>query len=264
VTVDRQQLTWVCGAELVLCLVRCRGLKDLRQLTLDLTNQSLTGLEGTVEVLRQLTGLESVDLGYISLEEAARDSQLWGSIPRLTGIRVWNGVMLTDEAGAPLQQKVTRSLSALTQLTRLELTLTDKPIIYHHQSSTPVCRNFAKLTRLRRLNLECVGGGQLPQRDCLDLMQLHQLTSLTLNSVGKAVDDAVAVALACNMPQLCHLDLTQAGLSTDASMAALAQLRHLTRLVLTGNSVITNDKRCVTRLQRYRRMAGLPELVVLR
>lgn len=71
----------------------------------------------------------------------------------------------------------------------------------------------------------------------------------------------VAVALACNLPELRHLDLTKCGIQSDTPMPAFAQLHHLTKLVLTGNRGWHSKN--VAQLQRQRRAAGLSDVLVL-
>lgn len=121
---------------------------------------------------------------------------------------------------------------------------------------------LTELTKLQQLRLEVVGQGMLQSRDCLHLMHLRDLTSLALCHVLRAVDDMVAVTLACNLPELRFLDLTACAIITDTPMPAFVQLRHLTKIVLTANSGCNNP--IVAQLQQQRRAAGLPSVIVMK
>lgn len=209
-------------------------------------------------MLQQLTTLQSLDLEYGDVAQAAGDAHLWATLPRLAALRIIDEeAMLWSLEGAALEQQIIMSrLPARTGLTRLELTLIRRSV----DSRVQVCCKLSGLTRLKQLHLECASNPP-PASDCASLVSLRGLTSLTLRSLGEAVDVTAAVALACSMPQLRDLDLTKGGIHSDAPMPALAQLRHLTRLVLTGNSAV--GKGCVARLLHFRRVARLPYFIVL-
>lgn len=236
-----------------------RGLKHLRHLKLDLRQLSLTKYPGSVEVLQQLTTLQSLDLEYGDVAQAAGDAHLWATLPRLAALRILDkGAMFSrSQAAAQEHQRIMVRLPALTGLTRLELTLIRRSA----DSRVQVCSKLIGLTRLKQLHLECASITP-PTSDCASLVSLRGLTSLTLHDLGEAVDVTAAVALACSMPELRDLDLTKGGILYDAPMPALAQLQHLTRLVLTGNSAV--ERGCVARLLHFRRAARLPEFIVLR
>lgn len=152
------------------------------------------------------------------------------------------------------------SLPSLYGLTRLELLLYDSQSA---ERALSVGTTLSGLTKLKQLTIDMAWqSSKLCHRDCLALTHLRALTSLVLRGVQDAVDDTVAVALACNLTQLRHLDLSGSAMRSDTPMPALASLRHLTQITLPRSEYsYRNDNREL--LQWQRRGAGLPELIVL-
>lgn len=108
----------------------------------------------------------------------------------------------------------------------------------------------------------------------MDVLPLRQLTHLALINLHQAVNDTVAVAIACNLTGLRVLDLTGAALTSNAALPAFAQLRHLTRLVLTGNPAAQQQQYAhqqqyapepfnLAQLKWLRQLSGLPEVQVV-
>jgi hypothetical protein len=96
------------------------------------------------------------------------------------------------------------------------------------------------MTQLQELGL-CWWEGEVAARDCLHLTALTGLTKLSLEDLGDAVGDTVAVALAANLSQLSSLELCGCGLKTDAVLPVLAQRRHLSSVFLHSNSGFTKE-----------------------
>jgi hypothetical protein len=67
------------------------------------------------------------------------------------------------------------------------------------------------------------------------LTALTSLTELCLHGLETAVGDTTAVALACCLKQLCHLELEHCSLGYCACTAAIAQLSGLSHLSLRQN-----------------------------
>lgn len=118
------------------------------------------------------------------------------------------------------------------------------------QGPLDVCASIAGLTRLKELeccSLEDVANstglsacGVVPG-DVLALTALTALTHLRLSGGGACVSDAAAAALACSLKQLRYLDLRDCELGPMACVGAIAQLRHLSCLLLDGNPGITQQ-----------------------
>lgn len=249
------------------CCRAYRTLQHLRRVTLRCgTKQSLKRLTGTSDVLRTLRGApryEFLDIQYNSFHMVADDVAKLPFLPRLKGLSiidtnaaavVGNAAILKD-----LLQYRLPMLADLGGLTRLELCVFEQGSGSH---GLQVCATLTQLTTLQRLRLDVVAQGKVRGRDCSHLKGMGTLTSLALCNMRGAVDDTVAVALACNLQELRYLDLTGCAIHSDTPMPAFACMRHLTKLVLTGNRGSSSDS--VALFQRHRCAAGLPSVIVLK
>jgi hypothetical protein len=131
---------------------------------------------------------------------------------------------------------VSANLSRATALTKLDLTAksfeVDGPVAF--------CKQLKGMTQLQELGVSW-WEGEVAARDCLHLTALTGLTGLSLDDLGDAVGDTVAVALAANLSQLCSLALSGCGLQTDAVLPVLAQRQHLRTVILHSNSGFTKE-----------------------
>lgn len=236
-------------------LLADRGLQHLQRVSLRCSSRSpLTGSTG--DVLKQLTRLQALNIQYTFMDMAGHDVDLWKSLPCLKGLCIIDphaAARLTDTI--PSFDSITDCLPSLCGLTSLELTVFSLP-----SYSFKVCDDLTQLTKLQQLRLEHVGKGIVHARDCMQLLHLRKLTSLVLRDMWNAVDNMVAVTLACNMPELCYLDITGCQLKVDTAVPAFAQLQHLTKIVLSGNSGYTDTS--ISLLHWQRSAAGLPKLIV--
>lgn len=220
-------------------------------------DQNLQAVKGTGNILKQLTRLEALDVQYHTFRLVPADVGLWRNLPTLKGLSIIDADG-SASSWPSLKDMLQSRLPNLHGLTRLELT------VFGAGSSDgmQVCANLVGLTKLQRLQLAFVGAGRVAGRDCLHLIGMRALTSLVLDTMRGGVDDMVAVALACNLQELRHLDLNRCFIESDAAMPAFAQMRHLTKVVLTGNRACSKENLVV--LQKHRRAAGLPHLIVLK
>jgi hypothetical protein len=217
---------------------------------------ALTSLRGTDEILKQLTRLEALNLQYTYMDMAGCDVELWKSLPCLKSLHIIDpdaAARCTDTL--PSFDSILECLPSLRGLTGLELTVF-APAAY----SFGVGAALTRLINLQQLRLEHVGYGTMQERDCLKLLQLRGLTSLVLSGMQAAFDDFVAVTLACNMPALRYLELTRCGMKSDIAVPAFAQLRHVTKIVLSGNNGYTDNS--IAHLHWQRSAAGLPKVIV--
>lgn len=248
-----------------------RSLKRLRRVTLRCgANQSVQHLTGTSAILRTLgrgPGFEALDMQYatfcmVSSDAATKDMAMWLYWPRLKGLSIIDAnAAATPGYNAPVLKDLLRHrLPMLSGLTRLQLSVFEEGsgAAYGLQ----VCATLTELTRLQKLRLDVVGQGRVQNRDCVHLTVMQSLTSLTLGNMREAVGDMVAVALACSLPELRYLDLTKCSISTDTPMPVFARMRHLTKIVLTGNRGSSSNS--VALLQAHRGAAGLPSVIVLK
>lgn len=225
----------------------------MRCLRLQCHYEPLTSLADSVAEIRQLTQLQSLELSCNSVPTAVHDRNEWPKLPKITALRISDEFkeMWDDHRGK--EQLYLPMVQQLSGLTRLELRL-----VCHWEIDQPVfvCEYLSGLVDLRHLSLYC--SGDTPHaEDCLQLWRLSQLTHLTLHGMRLAVDDTVAVALGSNMPQLRHLDLTNCGVETQTALPALAGLRHLTQLVLTGNECCAQRKTLLIKQLRDPRWPSL-------
>jgi hypothetical protein len=122
-----------------------------------------------------------------------------------------------------------QGLSAATTLTSLDLRChVGSYIGWNMPYLHPVCSHLASLTRLSQLSLQATT--EMPAADCMALTALTSLTRLRLSGLEAAVGDSTAVALACCLKQLRHLELERCSLGYFACTAAIAQLRGLLHL----------------------------------
>jgi Leucine-rich repeat (LRR) protein len=130
-----------------------------------------------------------------------------------------------------------QGLGLATQLTSLNL---ECPVsvdgMYDKRYDEPVCAAFSRLARLQRLSLDFISTSAVPPKcDCLALTALTGLTHLSLVGAHGALGDNGAVALACCLKQLRHLQLESCSLGYCACTAAIAHLSQLTFLSLANN-----------------------------
>jgi hypothetical protein len=227
-------------------------------------------LTGTSAVLRKLgwgPGFEALDIQYdtfcmVSSDAATKDMAMWPYWPRVKGISIIDAnAAATPGHNAPILKDLLRyRLPMLSGLTRLELSVFEEGSGSSY--GLQVCAMLTELTRLQKLRLDVVGQGRVQNRDCMHLTVMQSLTSLALGNMREAVGDMVAVALACSLPELRCLDLTRCSISTDTAMPAFARMRHLTKIVLTGNRGSSSNS--VALLQTHRRAAGLPSVIVMK
>jgi Leucine-rich repeat (LRR) protein len=118
--------------------------------------------------------------------------------------------------------------------------------------SIAVCSSLTGLLQLQDLtltNADSVPGGALA------LTALTGLTRLVLAGAGAGVDELAATALACNLRQLQHLDLSGCKLGSMGCLAAIGQLTRLTELQLKGSGSVTQRGFMqLTKLQKLRRL----------
>jgi hypothetical protein len=126
-----------------------------------------------------------------------------------------------------------QDLGAATQLTSLHLDCGVSDGSYYDDE--PVCAAFSRLARLQRLSLKFSSRQPVPRSDCVELTALTGLTHLRLMGAHDALGDDGAVALACCLKQLRHLQLVDCSLGYCACTAAIAHLSQLTYLSLEGN-----------------------------
>jgi hypothetical protein len=111
-----------------------------------------------------------------------------------------------------------------------------------------VCPQLAALTGLQDLSihiksLACVfptlDAVVLVSGDALALTRLTCLTRLVLDRLGDRVGDWAAFALASDLKQLCHLELTLCALGSMRCLVRVGQLTQLTELGLEHNPSVT-------------------------
>jgi hypothetical protein len=235
--------------------VRDKGLEPLRELQqlqrLDVCISVDSEATTTVAQLAQrLTGLEHLALRYTYAWDAVTASDTWCKLPQLrelsfdfeAGVRVrcWqiDGILL--------------GVAAATSLTKLELeafcavevngeeTEDDESPAEWECAPVAVCRQLSKLTGLQDLGFTRYT--MLEPGDALQLTALTNLTRLVLSNMHDGVGDAAAAAIASNLTQLRHLDLSWCELGRDGGdLAEVEKLVHLTELRLEGNSQLSRD-----------------------
>lgn len=226
--------------------------------------QRLTGTNAVLKALPGSLRFEALDIQYDTFRMVSGDVAKWPFLPRLKGLSIIDAKAAAVGGNAPILKNLIWDslpiLADLCDLTRLELSVFQEGSGASH--GLQVCAMLTALTTLQQLRLDVVGQGIVRSRDCSHLKGMGTLTSLALRNMRGAVDDTVAVALACNLQELRYLDLTGCAIHSDTPMPAFACMRHLTKLVLTGNRGSSSDS--VALFQRHRCAAGLPSVIVLK
>jgi len=191
-------------------------------------HQALADFPGSSAILKRLTNLQHLELHYENTEAAETDCADWASFPGLSWLSIKEVHPSIWGDGEDVQGGIFAALGRVTGLTSLRayVAVNSAPA---GDSNVRVLHHLSGLTKLQALQLY-LGYGRLAPRDCLALSTLSSLTKLTLQRIGEAVDDMVAVSLVSNMPRLRHLDLGGSQLQTDALIPLLAQQKQLTRL----------------------------------
>jgi hypothetical protein len=178
--------------------------------------------------LAQLPALQHLSLHYSATSAAAGAAAAWPQLPQLREL----DVMCCDNVPLPHQMAaILATVGWCSSLTRLALQVLESPTGSRHDArNIAACGKLAGVTNLRDLYI--YWGSSLAPGDAEALTALTSLTSLGLVSLGSAMDDATAAALARSMPQLQDLDLGQCELGSMTCLAAIAKLVHLTSLNL--------------------------------
>jgi hypothetical protein len=234
----------------------------------------------------ELLGLAQVPLQKLALRywnlptTAADNAAAWSKLPQLQELHV-----LTDSYRPSKQQmsSILAGLTACSSLTKLTFDGSYSPLLDFVDNPDDVfldpaqmavvqqladaaaaatghisvCSSLAGLATLCDLTLSYafeVPGNQ--RGDVLALTALTGLTRLVLAYSRAAVNDQAAAALAANLQQLRHLDLSYCDLGDMACVAAIGQtLTQLTELQLRGSGVMTKAGLMqLTNLQRLQQL----------
>jgi hypothetical protein len=209
-------------------------------------------------LLTKLSVLQQFRLWYEgqdAVQRAASTAAAWGQLP-LT--ELWVKPDDDDLVSKQLLATLARGLAAATSLTKLRLLLQEAGRRNDDLSdgaagadtSEPFakCASVAHLTNLRHLELATQCLDELQPADVLAMTALTGLTHLALRSSNGCVGGVEATALACNLTQLCHLELMcDSGwmaanpLGYMESFLAVGQLKQLTALRLQANAKTMAD-----------------------
>uniref|UniRef100_A0A383W682 Uncharacterized protein n=1 Tax=Tetradesmus obliquus TaxID=3088 RepID=A0A383W682_TETOB len=222
----------------------------------------VVGFEQQEPLLRltQLPALQELGLFMMQLDwmAAVATAPAWGRLPQLRHLELQCCGL---QGTRPQLAAVIAGSAAATALTKLVLWLPrmiDDLDAGEEQQAVEdvgggqqrgpldICASIAGLTRLKHLEItglqEVATSAGLASGlpgDVLALTALTALTHLRLSDGGACVGDAAAVALACSLKALRHLDLSDCGLGAMACLGAIAHLRQLSCLHSQGNPGIT-------------------------
>jgi hypothetical protein len=179
--------------------------------------------------LAQLPALQHVVMSYSCTVDAAASAAAWPQLPQLQDLKVGS-----TSPSVQQMQAILAGLAGSTQLTRLLLDVNQVTGEDDEAVDVAACQHLAGLSRLKSLTLygEEYIDSWLKAGDVLALTALTGLTRLVLANHHSALGDLEATALACNLPQLCHLDLSNSHLGSMVCVAAIAKLTQLTDLSL--------------------------------
>jgi hypothetical protein len=220
-----QQLHLGAGAVTAGSLSMVMPLQQLQRLTV------MVYFEEQEPLLRlaQLPALQHLMLDYGDEDCAAATAAAWPQLPQLRELDVG------DDNFCPSKVQMEAILAGIVPcsgLTRLQLGVHE--VTREDGLAVAACSRLTGLSRLKDLALTCEYGygPWLAAGDALALTALTGLTSLIMTSHGSALGNLEANALACNLQQLCHLDLSNNELGSMVCLAAVARLTQLTELVL--------------------------------
>jgi hypothetical protein len=225
--------------------------------------------------LAQLPALQYLVLQYRhAAAAAAATAPAWGLLPQLQSLHLVHFDPIRDGSDAPTEQQlaiILEGIAAATTLTKLVLEIRTavsaeaEPQVQPQvdpQAVLAVCGHLTGLMRLKDLTIHGHGDSSWAAGDVLALIALTSLTKLHMVDATHRVGNAAATALACELQQLQHLDLSRCGLQLDdvegiACLEAIGQLTQLTYLGLQNNPEITQAG-----LMRLTKLCRLQELHV--
>jgi hypothetical protein len=181
--------------------------------------------------LAQLPALQHLKLLFCLMQLAAAAAPVWQHLPHLRELCILHAEPVTEGEIAT----VLAGLTACTALTKLDW-YSPSPLHAVAAQGLSFCASLARLTRLTHLS---VNYPAMSAGSALALTALTGLSQLSLREAGKGVGELAATALACNLRQLRHLDLSHCNLRHMACLAAIAQLTQLEELWVHGNKGFT-------------------------
>jgi hypothetical protein len=238
-----------CDCCAVLPMINLSALQRLRHLTLTDCVES----DASLLALIRLSALTHLELEYRAVLSEVQGGSAWAQLPQLRSLQLTSEGHEVD--GGVGFRRVMRDLGAATSLRQLRLDFTDGVTL---ESMRP--KLFGYLTGLQQLQ-ELHFIGRYPRYDddhshADDAMHLTTLTGLTnLDLCGRLVGDVTAVALACHLSQLRELRLVECNLGSRASLPAIAKLRQLRHLNLSGNAMGSGD--CLTLLTQLSALTSM-------
>lgn len=206
-------------------------LQQLQQLTLVVMLEEQEPMLG----LTELRALQHLVLRYSRDTDVGATAAAWRQLPQLQELSI--GHMLYSPSKEEMESVVS-GIAAASSLTQLHLQVYEVTWFDGAAAaeliSMAACAQIACLSRLKDLTLTCEHHEHkwLEAGDALALTALTGLTSLCLRGLDAAVGDLEATALACNVPQLRDLDLSDTSLDSMVCLAAIAKLTQLTKLSL--------------------------------
>lgn len=176
-----------------------------------------------------LTHLTSLELIKVQLSSVAMLGPIWHRMPELLSLQV---DLLGSVDGGELSS-ICRGVGRAVGLKYLAVqgeSLEGQDSV----ETVDVCKHLTGLSQLTSLVIEDITC--MSSYDPMHLTVLTALQSLSLHNCGPVVDDAVATAVGCRLTRLKELQLDGCGLSSVASLPALALLTGLHLLSLSNNS----------------------------